>query len=92
MTRSGRHLFVLAILGLLTSVGAQRPVDFAGQILPILQGSCVRCHKAPFENMAGRMVEPQGGLRLDGREWILFGSKSGVVVLIPRSCRRKARP
>ena len=43
------------------------PIDFARDIQPILEASCLRCHGA---------VKPKGGLRLDTRDAALRGGAS----------------
>lgn len=81
-----RFLSEFLAVGLATMAGAgsaraQARVDFPRQILPILEGSCITCHRAPYETSMGRTVQPRGGLRLDGREWILVGGLGGAAVV-----------
>jgi hypothetical protein len=45
---------------------------FAARIEPLLQRSCVSCHNAK---------RAKGGLRLDSYEWLMKGSKDGLVVV-----------
>jgi len=60
-------------------VGADAPaVDFRTEVLPILEARCVECHRDPAANSGKR---PKGGLRLDGKHWILEGTQSGPVVV-----------
>lgn len=59
--------------------GAGRRVDFAREVWPILEKSCVRCHGAR-KDPSGRTRKPKGGLRLDGKHWILAGGENGPVV------------
>ena len=54
-----RSLAVAAAL-LAAGVGAQQPVSFVREILPVLDAKCYRCHSA---------VKQKGGLRLDGKDW-----------------------
>lgn len=56
-------------------------VDFATQVWPILEARCVDCHRAPYRDDAGRQRNPKGGLRLDGREWILRGGDGADAVV-----------
>jgi uncharacterized membrane protein len=44
---------------------------YAARIAPLLQRSCVSCHNAR---------RAKGGLRLDSYEWMMKGSKDGLVV------------
>ncbi len=45
---------------------------YAARIEPLLQRSCVSCHNAK---------KSKGGLRLDSYEWLMKGSKDGLVVV-----------
>src|SRR5881296_401304 len=47
-------------------------VDFAKQILPILQQNCIKCHGAEKQ---------KGKLRLDSKEAAMKGGKDGVVIV-----------
>ena len=51
---------------------AQVKVDFARDIQPIIERSCLSCHGAQ---------KPKGGLRLDNRDGVLKGGDSGKVIL-----------
>ena len=53
-------------------------VDFRTEVLPILKGRCVECHQDPAPTAGKR---PKGGLRLDGKHWILKGTRSGPVIV-----------
>lgn len=55
---------------------ANRPVDFAKDIKPIFEASCIKCHGH------GR---DKGGLRIDTRETLLKGGDSGTAVLPGKS-------
>jgi mono/diheme cytochrome c family protein len=59
---------------------ADQRVDFAKDIQPILQQSCVRCHKPP-ESGGGPLRGPAGGLRLDDRAAAFKGGKLGKVIV-----------
>jgi hypothetical protein len=52
---------------------AQR-IDFAQQIKPLLERSCVACHSGE---------KPRGLLRIDGRDAILKGGASGEAAIVP---------
>ncbi len=54
-------------------------VDYAKDIQPIFDNSCVKCHKAPYEK-AGRLRKPKAGLRMDTYDFVMKGSEDGVVV------------
>ena len=77
----------LALIGsfafacLLSAVSAQEmemdgasPVDFESQVLPLLRESCFDCH-------SDAKKKPKGNLRLDGKNWILSGGKTGPSVV-----------
>jgi hypothetical protein len=53
-------------------------VDFVRDVLPILEISCFECHQAKHVDARGRLRKPKGGLRLDGKDWILRGGDSGA--------------
>lgn len=73
-------LLLFALSPLLTAQ-AQKKVSFESEILPILEESCMRCHKAPYKDARGRTRRPKSGLRLDGRGWILKGGDTGPAVV-----------
>jgi hypothetical protein len=49
-------------------------VDFARQIKPLLERSCVACHSG---------AKPRGHFRLDSRDAILQGGASGAAAIVP---------
>jgi ankyrin repeat protein len=51
-----------------------REVDFARQIKPLLERSCVACHSGE---------KPRGLFRIDGRDAILKGGASGAAAVVP---------
>lgn len=55
---------------------ADHKIDFAREIKPIFEASCIKCH--------GRGKE-KGGLRIDTRDTLLKGGDSGVVVVPGKS-------
>jgi uncharacterized membrane protein len=55
----------------LPAPSSQKGVTYAKDIKPILDKSCVRCHGAE---------RPKAGLRLDGLETALKGTKDGKVI------------
>ncbi|MBL8899575.1 MAG: hypothetical protein JNM84_18235 [Planctomycetes bacterium] len=58
-----------------------RAVDFAKEVLPILEARCFSCHQAPKADARGRVQKPKGGLRLDGAHWLRKGGDTGRVVV-----------
>lgn len=52
----------------------QREVSFSKDVMPILQASCVECHKPGGEG------EAKAGLLLDSYEHVMKGTKFGPVV------------
>jgi Planctomycete cytochrome C/Leucine Rich repeat len=73
-------LSAVAGIGCVGEVSAQK-VNFRRHVLPILETSCFRCHKEAYKDKRGRTKKPKGGLRLDGRGWILKGGKNGASVV-----------
>jgi hypothetical protein len=76
---------VVAGIGLITSTspvggadaGADKPVDFTRDIKPILNQSCVKCHRDDPKNPRG----PAAKLRLDDKAAAMKGGKSGVAIV-----------
>jgi ankyrin repeat protein len=54
-------------------------IDFAQQIKPLLERSCVVCHSGE---------KPRGHFRLDGRDAILQGGASGAAAVVPGHSER----
>jgi hypothetical protein len=77
-TLRSRAICLLALLPAGAS-GQGEKADFEKQIWPILEKSCVKCHKAPHEE-DGNTVKPKADLRLDGAWAITLGSKDGSVL------------
>jgi hypothetical protein len=78
---SGTGGALVAVFGALSGVtglhaAAPVQVDFARDIRPILEVSCLRCHGP---------VRPRGGFRLDNREAALRGGDYGAVLVPGRS-------
>lgn len=71
-----RVLLFLGLLGIATSAQemGMGEVDFAKDVLPILQDRCFECH-------SDAKKKPKGKLRLDSKSWILLGGKSGPVLV-----------
>jgi hypothetical protein len=88
MRTTSRSSLALALL-LACGTAAQRlsaqsttpAPDFKTEVLPILEARCFECHQAPRVDARGRTRKPKGGLRLDGREWLLHGGDGGAVLL-----------
>jgi ankyrin repeat protein len=51
-----------------------RKIDFARQIKPLLERSCVACHSGP---------KPRGFFRVDSRDALLNGGASGEAAVVP---------
>ena len=76
---------VVAGIGLVASTtpvgaadaGGDNPVSFARDIKPILDQSCVRCHRADPKNPRG----PAAKLRLDDKAAAMKGGKSGAAIV-----------
>src|SRR5690606_28201553 len=70
----------IAVVLLAAAAPAQQRVEFERDVLPILRERCFDCHRATHTDARGRLREPKGGLRLDGREALLAGGEGGQVV------------
>ena len=71
---------VLFVASLASALCSQAPVAFETDVLPILKEQCFDCHRGQHTDANGRVRKPKGGLRLDGRSWILMGGKEGNVL------------
>ncbi len=65
---------LLALAGI---AGAE--VNFEKEILPLLEKSCISCHKAPYEE-DGKLKKPKAELRFDAAWAILAGGENGKVL------------
>jgi hypothetical protein len=54
-------------------------INFEKEIWPILDRSCVDCHRAAYEEN-GKVKKPKAGLRLDAASAILEGGENGKVL------------
>ena len=68
-------VYLATIVGLCATATAQDTPSFERDVLPILESRCYKCHRAV--DSRGRVRTPKGGLRLDGKEWILRGGDNG---------------
>jgi hypothetical protein len=71
---------LFAVLASALASPQETKVDFESRVLPILRERCYSCHEAPKTAPDGRTVKPKGGLRLDGKGWILRGSDEQTVL------------
>jgi len=71
-------LAVLAALPLCSGV-AQAKINFEKEIWPLIDKSCVDCHRAPYEE-DGKVKKPKAGLRLDAAWAILEGGENGKII------------
>ena len=76
MTKSILNLLLVSGFFLAT---ATAEVNFEKEVLPLLEKSCMSCHKAPYEE-DGRIKKPKAGLRFDGAWAILAGGDNGKVL------------
>jgi hypothetical protein len=68
---------VVALLGSMAQLSA-RDIDFASDVLPVLEQRCFQCHADPATRDG---KAPKGGLRLDGAGWMLAGGSNGPAVV-----------
>ncbi len=64
---------VIAFL-LIQSIVNGQEINFAEQVLPILENNCLHCHNQD---------ESESGLRLDSRAYMLRGGDSGLAAIVP---------
>ncbi len=70
---SGKPAFAQQTLPVRTPKNDQK-IDFAQQIKPLLERSCVNCHSGE---------RPRGRFRVDGRDALLTGGLSGEAAIVP---------
>ncbi|RFC43112.1 MAG: Planctomycete cytochrome C/Leucine rich repeat-containing protein [Verrucomicrobia bacterium] len=59
---------------------ASAKIDFTKEIWPLIEKSCVDCHRAPYEE-DGKVKKPKGNLRLDAAWAILQGGEGGKIIV-----------
>jgi len=75
-----KQTMIFLIAGAVTGLSLNAmAIDYAKDIQPIFDNSCVKCHKAPYESN-GRIKKPKAGLRMDTYEEVMKGSSDGAVV------------
>ena len=77
-------LLLVVLCGLSWRPVMAQKVDFEKQIWPLVERSCVKCHKVPHEEN-GKTVKPKAALRLDGAWAIMAGSEDGAVLVKGKS-------
>jgi hypothetical protein len=73
-----RALLLPLLAASIASPLAAQKVDFARQVLPILESRCVECHASPHTGPDGRLKKPKGGVAFDHKDAI--AGKKGLVV------------
>jgi mono/diheme cytochrome c family protein len=79
VTRNTKWAALFILAGTFASP-ARGEVDFSKEIRPILEKTCVTCHGA---------TRQKGGLRLDSKEAMMKGAKSGKVVVAGKAAESK---
>jgi len=73
MIRPRQILWAVLLLTLSsTAIRAEKPIDYASQIKPLLEAKCFACHGA---------LKQESGLRLDAASLIFAGGDSGAVIV-----------
>ncbi len=67
---------VLPVL-LLSVLPAAAEVDFRKDVLPVLGKYCADCHRAPYKDTSGKVVNPKGGYRMDSPGFMVKGGTGG---------------
>lgn len=86
MKLTRRYCFLVAAL--LVGNAGHAEVDFKKEILPMIEGHCVKCHKAAHKEN-GRVVQPKGDIRLDAA-WALLKGYEDVVPVKPKDAEHSA--
>lgn len=73
-------LLSAAALALLSGIAAAQGPDFEREVWPVLKQACLDCHGTPSAG-PGRRKKAKGGLRMDGKEWILKGGHEGPAIV-----------
>ncbi len=69
--------FAIAAAVFTTTANADDAVDWAKDIWPFIENSCVNCHKAEYtDETTGRVKKPKAELRYDGKKFILKGGEN----------------
>ena len=81
-----KHSFVgAALIGLLAGgmpAEAADKVNFEKEVWPIIERSCLKCHRAPYKDpKTGRTKKPKAGLRVDKPDLLMAGSEDGEVIV-----------
>jgi hypothetical protein len=73
-------VIALVVCGITTPASAQAKINFDTSILSLIKTRCYKCHSASTKS-------PKAGLRLDGKYWILKGSKTQKVIVPGNSAK-----
>ncbi|MEM7014383.1 MAG: c-type cytochrome domain-containing protein [Verrucomicrobiota bacterium] len=56
-------------------------IDFETEIYPLIKASCADCHRAPYKDKIGRIVQPDGALVVTEKRGLLEGGELGEVIV-----------
>ncbi len=65
----------LALVAGESSAQDAEKVNFEKQIWPLIENSCVKCHKPAYEDERGRMRKPKGDLVMSTKEGLMKGGE-----------------
>jgi len=75
--------FTCFLVATLAAAGAAHAaIDFHQEILPLIEGHCMKCHREAHEEN-GRWQKPKGDIRLDAA-WALLKGKDDIVPIKPK--------
>ncbi|MEX2580928.1 MAG: c-type cytochrome domain-containing protein [Verrucomicrobiales bacterium] len=60
---------------------AEDKIDFESQIWPMIENSCLKCHRAPYEDERGRTRRPKADLVVSTKEGLMAGGEDGEVIV-----------
>lgn len=79
---TGQLLVLSGSLALTQAQDGEGKVNFAKDVYPFLENSCVSCHKAPYiKEGRTRPTKPKAGLRFDAAFGYVLGGDSGAVIV-----------
>ena len=74
----------LSILTVSLVVGSAQAVDFVKEVLPILEESCMGCHREAYKDpKTGRNKKPKSGYRMDTAELIVGAGDENEKNIVP---------
>lgn len=64
-----------ALIATGTATAQDDKIDFEKQIYPLIEVSCKKCHRPPYEDERGRLRRPKAGLIVTNKEALMKGAE-----------------